>query len=117
MSTTNNSRNQIKRTFGFVLLLIGLMILVILPSSSGSKPAPSNFTNRDSSSKLTRQQVFPSASTAEENTTPNTAIKIEEAQRALQQRYQLINKDSKLTWPEKSDGTKAEDFPTDGFYG
>ena len=50
MSTTKNSKNQIKRTIGLVLLLIGLVILVIVPSSSGSGPAPLAFGNKNSPS-------------------------------------------------------------------
>lgn len=60
MSTTNNSKNQIKCTLGLVLLLIGLMILVIVPSSSGSRPALPDFAEKDRASIPAGQPRLPS---------------------------------------------------------
>jgi hypothetical protein len=58
MSSRNNSRNQIKRTFGLVVLLIGLVILVIVPSSSGSGPSPLAFGNKNrASTQVGRSEV------------------------------------------------------------
>lgn len=44
------------------------------------------------------------------------AIKIEEAQRALQERYQLALVTT-VSWPPKTDGTPTPAYPEDGFYG
>src|SRR5882672_3005007 len=68
MSTTKNSRNQIKRALGLVLLLVGLMMMLMAPSSSGSGPAPSAFGNKnDSSTQVgrfeTRHQRQPTSNT------------------------------------------------------